>query len=201
MTTTAATAKSRISPTEVIVLGLIVLCSAAILLPILPASRETSRANLCRFNLRKIDLTTRLYIDDHQRIPDTSTWPVELLPQLLDANTSGRLQLGMAIFEMPRPWVLTCPSHPNATEKVPAKQTNLYTFVIDRDQRLPQNQMKWHYRDRARETAPEETQPWYIGVELNPEAAEDQLAKQGPHQGRFLESRGDGTVDFATDLE
>lgn len=201
MVTTAAPAKSRVSPTELIVLGLIVLCSAAVLLPTLPASRETSRANLCRFNLRKIDLTTRIYIDDHQRLPDTRTWPVELLPQLLEANSSGRLQLGMAIFEMPRPWVLTCPSHPNATEKVPAKQTNLYTFVIDRNQRLPQNQMKWHYRDRAPKTPPEGTQRWYIGVELNPEAAEEQLTTQGPHQGRFLQSRGDGTVDFATRVE
>jgi len=198
MTTATTQSRKRVTMVEVVVLLLVIGCGASLLLPMLPASREAARANLCRYNLRQLDLATIEYIQNLRRLPDAATWPTELLPELVEKQTTSRLKLGMDIFTMPRPRLLTCPSHPNATERDPKKQTGEYVLVVDRNQPVPLNQMKWQYRDRVSEPPADKTQPWYLGVEITPEVAASELATPaGPHGGRFLESDGKGKVDFA----
>lgn len=194
--------RTRITFPEIALLSLIIIAGLTVLLPMLPASRERARANLCRYNLRQLDLATRQHILNFRRLPDAITWPTELLPELLESTTPERLKLGLRVFEMSRPRLLTCPSHPNATERDPNKQTSLYVLVIDRNQNRPIDEMKWNYRDRVAEPPADEVKPWYLGVELSLEDADDQMrTPSGPHdQGRFLQSKGDGTVDFAKPL-
>ena len=192
--TMAPPSPARVSKAEVAILGVVVLCASSLLLPAMPASREAARANLCRRNLRWLDLATIDYIERKRELPEVS-WPVDLLYRLQDPVDRARHRQDKDIFRMSRPMFMTCPSRGDtATSDNPLEQTSHYTLVIDRDPRIRRDRVRWKYRDRPMSLPKKERDAWYIGHELSWAEAEEQLQSSvGPHaSGAFLESDAKG---------
>jgi hypothetical protein len=188
---TAATQPTRsVTKMELAVLGAIVLGGLVLLLPALSASRDTARANLCRRNLRWMDLATRDYLDAQQRLPNALTWPYDLLARYQDGLGSNRRPSGLTAVTTPRPMILTCPARPNVAAQDGTTQPVHYTLVVDRDQPSRSHRATWKYRDRPLVIDEAERKAWYTGHELTPAQSEEQIQSSiGPHAGgAYLES-------------
>jgi hypothetical protein len=185
---------SRLSLFEAAFLLLIAGATLSLLLPSLAVSRENARANLCRRNLRRLDLTAADYMETQRRLPDAQSWPIDLLPRLQELVGTEKTKFGANIFTAPIPDVLTCPSQLSQRPAALHPQTSHYVLIVDRDPRTPWSSTTWRFRDREMNPPAESAQPWCVGVELTSAAAATQLrTAQGPHaRHSFLESDAQG---------
>jgi hypothetical protein len=171
----------KVSRTELIVLVVLIVGALCILLPALPASRETARANLCRRNLRGLHQLTQEFVKSQHRLPDAATWPVDLLPRLQYQSGDRR---HVDVFTMRRPSYLTCPARVTATPVHGQTEPSNYEFIVDRDLVHRSQPSVWSYRDLPADLPESAQQPWYIGKELTFAAAEEQRQQSiGPHTG------------------
>jgi hypothetical protein len=200
--TTATQPNYRISKLEVGVLAVIVAAGLVLLLPALPASREAARANLCRGNLRQLDLFTRDYIE-HQRallphlrnVPQHFTWASEFTLHMLSKPGRRSQDRVIDVFTMPRPVKLTCPSQPDLLPTPGVPQAAHYTLVIDWAENRRWDQTRWKYRDTPLVVGQQTRKAWYMDNEISWSEAEEQLRRsRGPHaNGAFLESDSQGS--------
>ena len=176
-----------------VVLGLLTVAALALLLPALPASRDTARANLCRRNLGALHQLTSDYLITHQRLPNAATWPVDLLPRLQFRGTG---QQRNDVFSMARPSYLTCPARVDPARAADEAEPSHYTLIVDRVARRGQAAPMWSYRDAPVDLAPDQQSAWYIGRELTYVDSIRQLEQsRGPHvAGGFLEIDQDAKI-------
>ena len=186
---------------EIVLLLLVVGCGVSLLLPSLVVSREHARSNLCGRNLRRLDLAMADYISSKnpRQLPASASWPVTLLPRLQDYAGVERQSLGQDIFRIPRPILLTCPSHMYIRRGAAPDQRAHYELIVDRT--LPRDEQitSWRFRDRAIDVDDGGQTMWYSGDELTPAAAAVQLqTASGPHvEGQFMESDSRGASRIA----
>lgn len=191
--------RPRISLLEVTLLLLIAGCGLALLIPSLVRSRETARAKLCGQNLRRLDKTTRMFLDFKQRLPEPNTWPVELISMLQSLSGERRQQMGEKLFSAPRPIELTCPAHMYFPGGGRDSLTSHYVLIADRENRPQESPRNWWFRDASVDGEQTRKSMWYSGIELTPTAAEAQLySERGPHgDARFMESTTGGLSRMA----
>src|SRR5690606_2225786 len=118
------------------------------LFPSLSASREQARENLCRRNLRRLDLATAEYALHQRRLPDAVTWPIDLLPSLEENAGTEKSKFGQDVFSSPRPGLLTCPSHRSLEIAAQNAETGHYVLIVDRTARVAAQDLTWRFRDR-----------------------------------------------------
>ncbi|MCA9151664.1 MAG: DUF1559 domain-containing protein [Planctomycetales bacterium] len=198
-TTTEPKVQSKFSLFEVVIL--LVICGGGIglLLPALASSRENARSNICRRNLRRLDLATIQYAEIYQRLPDAVTWPDELLTYLRTQSDGDRLPSKEAAvnftFQFPRPPVFTCPSQLTHQQSKLADNAAHYELIVDRSKQKSWQETNWKFRDRELAPPPQQGNDWWrVGVELTGDAAAQQLgAAMGPHVDySFNESNSHG---------
>ena len=185
--------KPRISMIEVIVLLVIVVGSATILLPSLPASREAARIQTCQNNLRRFDLAIAMVQSQQPALEIRSTsWPQLVLPhtsQLFGSQSTA--STGFLLAE-PRPQVLTCPSRMSEEDDARIQYPH-YQLVLDSSKYKRWTGAKWRFRDRPVQLQANE-QSWWVGIMISPEQAEMERREQrGPHgEGQYNETNGAG---------
>lgn len=194
---------NRISAFELAFLIAIIGVTLSLLLPSLANSRENARANLCRRNLRRLDLATADFVLHQRRLPDSVTWPVDLLPNLEENAGSDKSKFGQDVFSVPRPGLLTCPSHMNLSNGAETLETSHYVLIVDRNKRPLAADLVWSFRDREVRPPADKLQPWCVGVELTPAEAVQQLGTAaGPHaDSSFNESDAHGNTRVVGAIE
>jgi hypothetical protein len=194
--TTATQSSNPVTKSELAVLGIILMIGGSLLLPALSTSRDSARANLCRRNLRWLDLSARDYVDAHQKLPSALTWPHDILSYFGPGYGNERRPTGVMVVTMPRPIFYTCPARSDIGDRAGEIQPIHYALIVDRNQNVHSNRMTWKFRDRALVVDDGAPQHWYVGYEMSPEAAEEQLhSRLGPHaDGAYHESDGRGAT-------
>jgi hypothetical protein len=193
--TTATQPSNPVTKIELAVIGLVLIGSCALLLPALAASRDTARANICRRNLRSLDLTMHDFIAGQGQLPSALTWPYELL-RYYESPTGRALPPKLNDAVQPRPVFYTCPARSDIGANAGDIQPMHYALVVDRNERVHANRAEWKFRDRPLVIEKKDPRDhWFSGHELSPAEAEEQLKSHvGPHPGgSYLESDSRGS--------
>lgn len=164
-----------------------------LLLPALASSRESARANLCRRNLRRLDLSA---IELELSGAPPTDWPTRVLREVpSDGNDSYES------LHMPRPYQLTCPSRPNEVIKkwYYGHYVRIYHsqyLAFQANSTNSNRTSEWIFGDRELDIPPEERKNdyWAAGSTV----AQDppwRSPKKGPHaDGSYLRTDGQGGV-------
>jgi prepilin-type N-terminal cleavage/methylation domain-containing protein/prepilin-type processing-associated H-X9-DG protein len=130
--------------TEMVVVVSIILVLAALLMPALQKSVDSSRQVQCVSNLRQLSESIRLYASDSgNRIPSSTTWTTCVAPYLGLSATASNLTT-LSVFRCPAGWTAGARTaaasnqatynyncHPNPFYETPANSptgTNTYYF-------------------------------------------------------------------------